>query len=68
MKTKDELETLREAIMRLNMCACRECEICKYKSDTKDKLPNEECKARSMKNTSILADAFLRVAYGGDEK
>lgn len=39
-------EQVREAIMRLHMCACRECEICKYKSDIKDKMPSESCKER----------------------
>lgn len=53
-------EKVREAIMRLHMCACRECEICKYKTDSKDKMPSEDCKKRATKNMNILADEFLR--------
>ena len=46
--------------MRLHMCACRECEICKYKTDSKDKMPSADCKERATKNMNILADEFLR--------
>ena len=53
-------EKVREAIMRLSMCANRECEICKYKNRPKTDLPSEECKERSIKNVCILADEFLR--------
>ena len=53
-------EKVREAIMRLHMCACRECEICKYKTDSKDKMPSADCKERATKNMNILADEFLR--------
>lgn len=53
-------ETIREAIMRLSMCANRVCEICKYKDRPKSDLPSEDCKERSIKNVSILADEFLR--------
>lgn len=53
-------EKIREAIMRLSMCANRECEICKYKDRPKNELPSETCKERSIKNVSILADEFLR--------
>ena len=34
-------EKLREAIMRLTMCARRECEICKYKDRPKSELPSD---------------------------
>lgn len=53
-------EQVREAIMRLHMCACRECEICKYKSDIKDKMPSESCKERATQNANILAKEFLK--------
>lgn len=53
-------ETIREAIMRLSMCANRECEICKYKDRQKSELPSEDCKERSIKNVSVLADELLR--------
>lgn len=56
-------DEVREAIMRLSMCACRECEICKYKSDAKCKMPTEECKERSRRNASLLAEALLRRRY-----
>ena len=56
-------DEVREAIMRLSMCACRECEICKYKSDAKGKMPTEECKERSRRNASLLAEALLRRHY-----
>ena len=42
------------------MCAYRECEICKYKTDSKDKMPSENCKDRTSRNINILADEFLR--------
>ena len=53
-------EQVREAIMRLHMCACRECEICRYKSDIKDKMPPESCKERATQNAHILAKEFLK--------
>ena len=55
-----DVEKIREAIMRLSMCAIRECEICKYKDRPKSELPSEDCKERSVKNVSILANEFLR--------
>ena len=53
-------EKLREAIMRLTMCARRECEICKYKDRPKLELPSDYCKERSTKNMNILADFCLK--------
>lgn len=53
-------EQVGEAIMRLHMCACRECEICKYKSDIKDKMPSESCKERATQNAKILVKEFLK--------
>ena len=53
-------EKLREAIMRLTMCARRECEICKYKDRPKSELPSDYCKERSTKSMNILADFCLR--------
>ena len=53
-------EKLREAIMRLTMCARRECEICKYKDRPKSELPSDYCKELSTKNMNILADFCLK--------
>lgn len=53
-------EKLREAIMRLTMCARRECEICKYKDRPKSDLPSEYCKDLSTQNMHILADFCLK--------
>ena len=55
--TKDQI---REAIIRLTMCASRECEICKYKDRPKSKLPSEDCKERTIQNMNILANVCLR--------
>ena len=55
--TKDQI---REAIIRLTMCARRECEICKYKDRPKSKLPSEDCKERTIQNMNILANVCLR--------
>lgn len=55
--TKDQL---REAIMRLTMCALRECEVCRYKDRPKIELPSEECKKRTKQNMSILANVCLK--------
>ena len=55
--TKDQI---REAIIRLTMCARRECEICKYKDRPKSKLPSEDCKERATQNMNILANVCLR--------
>ena len=53
-------EKLREAIMRLVMCARRECEICKYKDRPKSELPSDYCKERSTKSMNILVDFCLK--------
>lgn len=53
-------EQVREALMRLSMCARKECEICKYKDRPKSLLPSDDCKERSTKNVKILADVCLR--------
>lgn len=55
-----DIEEIREAIMRLSMCAIRECELCKYKDCPEKDLPSDECKARSIENVSILVNEFLR--------
>ena len=57
---KDTHEKVREALMRLSMCARKECEICKYKDRPKAELPSDDCKERSIKNMNILADVCLR--------
>ena len=51
-------EQVREALMRLSMCARKECEICKYKTDRE--LPSEDCKERAIQNMNVLADVCLR--------
>lgn len=55
--TKDQI---REAIMRLTMCARRECEICKYKDRPKKELPSKDCKERAIQNMNVLANVCLR--------
>lgn len=52
-------EQLREAIVRLTMCARRNCKICRYKDRETSELPSEECKNRITRNMSILADECL---------
>lgn len=52
-------ESVREALLRLSMCARKECVICKYKDRPIDQLPSEDCKDRATKNTHILADIVL---------
>ena len=52
---KQTQEQLGEAIMRLSMCARRECEICKYKDRPKTELPSDDCKERATKNMNVLA-------------
>ena len=64
-------ERVREALMRLSMCARKECEICKYKDRPKAELPSDDCKERSTKNINVLADVCLRDVHttekGGDK-
>lgn len=55
----NDRERIREAIMRLSMCARKECGICKYKDRPKDLLPSDDCKERSTKNINLLADLLL---------
>lgn len=57
---KHKQENVREALMRLSMCARKECEICKYKDRPKTELPSDNCKERATKNLNILADVCLR--------
>lgn len=60
-------ERIREAIMRLSMCARKECEICKYKDRPKDLLPSDDCKERSAKNINLIADLLLGTESGDDK-
>ena len=53
-------ENIHEAILRLSMCARKECEICKYKDRPKDLLPSDDCKERSTKNINLIADLLLK--------
>lgn len=52
-------EQVREAIMRLTMCARRECDICIYKDRPKEELPSDKCQKRATKNMNILADVCM---------
>ena len=52
-------EQVREAIMRLSMCARHECEVCIYKDRSKAGLPSDECKKRATKNMNIIADVCM---------
>lgn len=69
---KHTQEQVREALMRLSMCARKECEICKYKDRPKAELPSDDYKERSTKNTNILADVCLSddcpTEKGGDKE
>lgn len=55
-------EQVREAIMRLSMCARKECTACKYRDGSKEDLPTEECKKRATRNMNIIADVCMRDA------
>lgn len=59
---KHSQEEIREAIMRLAMCARNECEMCKYQDRPKTELPSDECKKRATKNMNIVADVCLCTA------
>ncbi len=55
-------EKEREAIMRLTMCARRQCMICKYRCNRRRAavyLP-EHCQKRITENMNILAEALDR--------
>ena len=60
MMKKHSQDTVREAIMRLSMCARKECLICRYKDRPLSELPSEDCKERATKSMNILADVCLR--------
>lgn len=53
--TEEERDELREALMRLHMCAMQWCRICKYNTD-----PNADCKTIATKSMIIVADALER--------
>lgn len=60
-------ETEREAIMRLTMCARRQCMVCKYRLKRKRatvQLP-EHCQKRITENMNILAEALDRKEQHG---
>lgn len=57
---KHDQEQVREALMRLSMCARKQCGMCKHKDRPDAELPSEECKKRSVKNMNILADVCLK--------
>ena len=50
-------ERLQEAIMRMTMCARRECTVCKYSMSEQ---PSEDCDGRITANMNVLADLILR--------
>lgn len=52
-------EEVREAIMRLTVCARRNCDVCKHKDRPKAELPSDECKKIITKSMNILADVCL---------
>lgn len=52
-------EQAKEAIMRLSMCARKECLMCKYKDRPIAELPSDDCKKRATKNMNILADICM---------
>lgn len=52
-------ERLQEAIMRMTMCARRECAVCKYSMSEQ---PSEDCDRRITANMNVLADLVLRAA------
>ena len=52
-------EQVREAIMRLSMCARRECAVCIHKDRPIEALPSDECKKRATKNMNIIADVCM---------
>ena len=52
-------ERLQEAIMRMTMCARRECAVCKYSMNEQ---PSEDCDGRITANMNVLADLVLREA------
>lgn len=51
-----DIERLQEAIMRLTMCARRECAMCKY---SVNKQPTDGCYWRITENMNVLADKCL---------
>ena len=58
---KHTQEEMQEALMRLTMCARKECFMCKYKKDRPMKeLPSNDCKEMTTENMNILADACIR--------
>lgn len=52
-------ERLQEAIMRMTMCARRECAVCKYSANEQ---PSEDCGGRITANMNVLVDLVLRAA------
>lgn len=55
-------DQVRESLMRLTMCARKECATCIYKDRPIEDLPSDECKQRATKNMNILADVCLGLA------
>ena len=53
-------EKVRLAIMRLTMCARRQCSICKYNNHQNSVHLFGECQDRITENMNILADEFFR--------
>ena len=53
-------EPEREAILRLTMCARRNCEICKYGPKKPRVKLSESCEKRITENMNLLAKACYR--------
>lgn len=53
-------ERVVEAIMRLTMCARRQCSICKYNNHQNSVHLSDECQDRITENMNILADELFR--------
>lgn len=53
-------ERVMEAIMRLTMCARRQCSICKYNTHQNNVNLSDECQDRITENMNILADELFR--------
>lgn len=57
-------EKIEEAIMRLTMCARRQCSICKYNNHQNSVHLSDECQDRITENMNILADELFRNCQG----
>ena len=56
-------EQLQEAILRMTMCARRECAVCKYSINEQ---PSEDCDRRITANINVLVTTFCKCGEGED--